>query len=148
METYSVSFSVPFVQGKQRPRFDTRSMRTYTPNDTKKAEKQIRVAYEGASLREYGRVVKAPKGVPVTVSMRFYKKAPKSWPAYLPDWIKPKIPFVVKIDVDNGIKCGLDSLNGIAWHDDAQVVLMLAQKMDRAGVTQDHTDFIISWEDE
>lgn len=140
-----MSFSVPFVRGKQRPRFDTRSMRTYTPNDTKKAEKQIRVAYEGASLREYGRVVKAPKGVPVTLRVDCYKKQPKSMPAYVPKWLRPRIPDTTKPDWDNVGKLS-DALNGIAWDDDTQVTDAKVSKHDRNGVTSDHMDITVTFE--
>ena len=146
MARYEVEFEVEFLMGKQRPRFDPRTKRAYTPSETKDAEYQVGVAYKGASIRRYGRVVRAPRGVPVHVKMDFYKKGPKSFPRNLPKWLKPIIPFVVKIDIDNGAKCVLDGLNGIAWYDDAQVVTLFARKQDRNGVTYDHADVMVVWE--
>ncbi len=142
MTDYLIEFSVPFVQGKGRPRF-TKGGRAYTPKATKDAEKAIAIAYEGASIRKYGRVMCAPEGVPVKVEMRFRKQAPKSWPKSVPKWLKPNLPFVQKIDVDNGVKCGLDGLNKVAYVDDAQVTAIVAVKEDRHDETS--TNISVSW---
>lgn len=32
-----------------------------------------------------------------------------------------------RVDIDNAIKAALDALNGIAWHDDKQVVRLVAE---------------------
>ncbi len=143
MTDYQVEFSVPFVQGKGRPRF-TRGGQAYTPKATRDAEKKIADAYKGASIRKYGRVVKAPEGVPVKVTLDIYKAPPKSWPKNIPKWLKPNLPFVQKIDADNALK-EIDSINDIAWHDDAQVVEAHVIKHDRLKGTETRMEFTISW---
>ncbi len=141
---YLVEFSVPFVQGKGRPRF-TKSGRAYTPKATADAERAIAIAYQGASIRRYGKVVSAPEGVPVAFRVDAYKAPPKSWPKGVPKWLKPNLPFVQKPDGDNLSKLK-DSLNGIAWHDDAQVVNEQVIKHERTKGTETRMEFKVMWE--
>ena len=144
MTLYEVRFTVDFLQGKQRPRFSRRTGRAYTPKETEDAERQIGIAYKGASIRKYGRVVSAPRGVPVAVQVDCYKREPKTIPEYVLEWLLPRIPFVVAGDADNYLK-EIDGLNGIAWHDDAQVTAAHVYKHDRNGVTHDHMDFTVQF---
>ena len=74
-----------------------------------------------------------------------YKKEPKEYPGYLPKWIYPRIPFVVKPDDDNISKIK-DSLNGVAWDDDSQVTASHTFKRDRNGVTHDRTEITIQFD--
>lgn len=145
MTRYEVEFSVDFLQGKQRPRFDPRTKKAYTPMETKDAEYQIGVAYKGASIRKYGRVVKAPKGVPVAFRIEAYKTEPKKRPDYLPDWLGDRIPFVVPPDDDNLSKIK-DGLNKVAWDDDAQVIASHTFKRDRNGVRHDRMDITVQFD--
>lgn len=142
MVDYVIEFSVPFAFGKGRPRWGRG--RTYTPKATKDAEKKIADAYRGASIRKYGKVVSAPKKVPVTFRVDVYKEPPMSWPPDVPKWLKPNLPFVVTPDSDNSSKLK-DGLNGVAWHDDAQVVDDHVIKHDRLKGTETRMDFTISW---
>jgi len=144
MTRYTVEFSVDFLQGKQRPRFG--GGRAYTPKETKDAERRIGIAYKGASIRRYGRVVSAPRGVPVAMRIDCYTKAPKSWPSYLPKWLKPRMPFVTKPDASNVLKAVEDGLNGIAYHDDSQIIATHAYKHDRDEGTTDRTDVVVTWD--
>ncbi len=146
MSKYSIEFSVDWVHGWQRAGTNMKTKKHFTQERTRNDETEIGIKYSGASIRKYGHVVMAPRGVPVHVKMDFYKKEPKSFPRNLPKWLKPIIPFVVKIDIDNGAKCVLDGLNGVGWYDDAQVVTLFARKQDRNGVTYDHTDVTVVWE--
>lgn len=143
MTRYTVEFSVDFLQGKQRPRFG--GGRAYTPKETKDAELRIGTAYKGASIRRYGRVVKAPQGVPVAVMVECYKPEPKAFPSYIPKWLRPRIPFVVKGDSDNYLKI-IDGLNSIAWDDDAQVTAAHVFKRDRNGVMSERMDFTVQFD--
>lgn len=44
-------------------------------------------------------------------------------------WPKEELPFPDKQpDVDNIVKIVLDALNGLAWHDDAQVTFLAVSK--------------------
>lgn len=145
MRKYEITFSVPFVHGWQRA--GTRSGMHYKPKRTRSDERQIAIAYQGASLRKYGRVVAAPRYVPVSVKVDAYAPAPKRWPNQLPAWLKPRVPFVKKPDVDNVLKL-FDGLNGVAWYDDAQVTDVRAIKHDRTPTTDERTEYVISWEQE
>jgi len=147
MTRYTIEFSVDFLMGKQRPRFNGRSRAAYTPSETVEAEYQIGVAYRAASIRRYGRVVRAPRGVPVAVRVDCFKKAPKSMPEYVPKWLRPRIPDTTKPDWDNsGGKLVSDALNGIAWDDDAQVTAGHVFKHDRNGVKHDRMDIAVQFD--
>lgn len=104
---------------KGRPRM-TRAGHTYTPKATADFERKV---------REYvGLFVKSPLLGPLAVKMEFVLVPPKmskkrTQQAYdgliLPD----KRP-----DLDNYEKGLLDSLNGVAYNDDAQIVKLGASK--------------------
>lgn len=146
MTRYDIRFSVDFLQGKQRHR-TTKGGHSYTPKETVEAERQIAIAYKGASIRKYGRVVTAPKGVPVAVQVDCYKREPKAMPDYVPRWLRPRIPDTTKPDWDNsGGKLVSDALNGVAYHDDSQVTAGHVYKHDRNGVAHDHMDVIIQFD--
>lgn len=110
-------------KGKARPRFDSRNGRTYTPADTKNYEKQIVAAYR----QKYPRIafpdealdlrIKAFFGVPKSDSK---KKAAQK----LAHIIRP----TKKPDMDNIVKIVADALNGVAYHDDAQIVDCMVRK--------------------
>ena len=103
-------------QGKARPRFTRRGI-AYTPTKTKQAEDIIREAW----LVQSG--FKFEQGTPLKVSLVGGYPIPKSISKkqralMLDGLIRP----TVKPDLDNFAKLVLDSLNGYAYHDDAQVV--------------------------
>lgn len=101
---------------KGRPRF-TRTGRAYTPKKTREASKfmvQQLVELKSESIE---------KGVPLGVYMRFYCKRPKKLGK------GDAVLKLTKPDVDNYIKLVLDACNdALIWHDDSQVVEVLAQK--------------------
>ena len=75
---------------------------------------------------------------PLSVSLTFYRPVQKSISQSererrLSNESKP----VVKPDTDNYIKSTLDALNGILWHDDAQIVKITGEKRysDRPKIT-------------
>lgn len=63
----------------------------------------------------------AEKHVPVTVALRFYFRKP-------PSVSKKRTHMVVKPDIDKTVRAVFDSLKGIFWHDDAQVVSLYTSK--------------------
>lgn len=136
-----VKFAVPFVAGKQRPRV-LRNGRTYTPTQTREAEAAIANAYRHASKQRYGSVIVAPKREPVTVLIVTERPLPPSRPkrvvveadTFTPDW-------------DNVAKL-CDGLNGIAWHDDAQVTAACVIKRPRRRNSNKSTTITVSWGDE
>lgn len=114
------SISVPMekIMGKQRPRMNTRTRRTYTPSDTKRAESAIRKAFTD----KYGMTFSTWDGIVIAhiVSYRpLFKSNPKYWEGRAdlgkPDW-------------DNIGKLACDALNGIAYVDDSQIEKGITEK--------------------
>ena len=54
---------------------------------------------------------------------------------------------VYKPDVDNICKLILDALNGVAWHDDTQVISIEAFKCDRERDIDERTDINLQIQD-
>lgn len=138
------TFTVPFVRGKQRPRFFRRGKHTgtFTPKETAQAMYDVATAYRGASLRKHGEVLQAPKGVAVTIAITTMRPLPKS---------RPKRVFrerdVYKPDADNTAKLILDGLNGVAWEDDTQVTDLHVHKYDRMRDVHPQTRVLVMWEE-
>lgn len=108
------------IVGKLRPRF-TRSGCTYTPAKTRKAEMAVRDEFRkvcGERWAKFGGPVK----VSISYSRQLAKSNPKFW-AFRQDLGKP--------DLDNVAKLVLDSLNGLAYADDSQVVEIRMAKCER-----------------
>lgn len=136
-----VDFAVPFVAGKQRPRV-LRNGGAFTPKKTREAETAIAEAYRAASNDRYGRVLVAPKHEPVSVVITTERPLPTSRPKHLksePDTYTP--------DWDNIAKL-CDGLNGVAWHDDAQVTTACVIKRPRRRNVSQTTSITVSWGDE
>lgn len=119
--TDSISFCVRGEpKGKGRPRF-TRSGHAYTPKDTIGYENRIRQAYHTAGnpmmMGDIGMEIKAYYGIPKSRSNRI--KA---------EMAEGKIRPTKKPDADNVIKVIADALNGIAYHDDSQIVEVQLEK--------------------
>jgi Holliday junction resolvase RusA-like endonuclease len=124
-------------QGKARPRF-TRQGHTYTPSNTKAYETMIKTAF----LQNFSKngfqfpIFEGINGVAVDIVAYF--EIPKSWSkkkraAAIEGRLRP----TVKPDTDNIAKIVLDSLNGLAYDDDKQVVQCFVSKWygDTAGVS-------------
>ena len=94
-------------QPKQRPRFS--NGRVYTPTQTKSYE-----ALVGWKCREVYK--QPPTDKPVTVALEINLALPKTTKNRIGDWC------MKNQDIDNIGKVILDSLNGIAYLDDKQVV--------------------------
>ena len=109
--------------GKQRPKFARRGKftTTYTPSETVKYEKQVKIAY---NKENRGVVLEGPvqvniKGVfpiPKSVSKKKYKELINS-------------PHTKKPDCDNLAKIILDPLNKLAYNDDGQVARLYVDKI-------------------
>jgi Holliday junction resolvase RusA-like endonuclease len=141
-----VTFSVPFVQGKMRPRFFRRGRHTgtYTPEETKQAMADIAQAYKDAALGKCCHVPKASSGTSVTVAITTAKPLPQSRPKRVvreSDTYKP--------DADNTAKLVLDGLNGVAWDDDTQVTQLHVFKLDRSRFRdRPVTHVMVMWKEE
>ncbi len=113
LETTSIKFTIPMSPtAKGRPKFTKRGF-TYTPAKTKAAEKFIRAFVSGYP--------KFAPGLPLAMSIDFYLSKPKS--------VGKKREFpTTRPDIDNYVKLMFDSLDGILFHDDAQIINLLASK--------------------
>lgn len=110
-------------QGKARPRFSRRSGHTYTPQKTVDYESRIREAFLEAGGE------KLERNCYVSVSVTAYFPIPQSWPKIKRAWAEERIIEPgVKPDADNILKAVLDALNGVAYEDDSQVILVKVWK--------------------
>lgn len=121
----TLSFQIPGEpQGKGRPRFSRATGRTYTPDKT--------AAYENLVKAEYERQCKGKRfGDDEYVDLRIY--AYYGIPKSASKRKQTKMQFgeirpTKKPDMDNVVKVIADSLNGIAYKDDTQIVDSMVRK--------------------
>lgn len=100
------------IVGKERHRTDPRTGRNYTPKQTRLAEEAVRKAYR-AEHEDHGDF----DGI-VTVAIETFRPLAKSNPKY---WAGRA--DLGKPDWDNIGKLVCDALNGVAYTDDAHVVM-------------------------
>ena len=125
-----IEFTIPGEpRGKSRPRvvrLKNGASTSYTPDKT--------VAYEDLARQRFRQQWpsaelpfpdKTPVCVMITACFSIPKSASKKARAAMTEGL---ISPTKKPDVDNVIKIVLDALNGFAWHDDAQVVLLQVTK--------------------
>ena len=120
-----IAFEVPGpIRGKARPRV-TRAGITYTPKETAQYENLVKLCFrEAAAAHEVELFEK-----PVRAQLEVYYEIPTSTTksrrgAMMMDRLYP----TKKPDADNIAKIVLDSLNGIAYKDDSQVVELMVNK--------------------
>lgn len=118
-------FKIPGkAQAKQRPRMG-RSGIVYTPKETLVYENYVKMCYSDYANQfgwlPYENQVRAEIEVLVAVPKSDSKTKKK---AKIEGVIRP----TVKPDCDNLAKSILDSLNGLAYHDDKQVVELVVKK--------------------
>lgn len=118
-------FEVPGEpRGKGRPRF-TKDGHAHTDSETRSYEKKI-MAYYRQQLKNFRWDDSAYISVEITAVYPIPKSTTKaSLAAIQAGRILPKR----KPDIDNVIKIVLDSLNGYAYKDDAQVVMVSGRKI-------------------
>jgi Holliday junction resolvase RusA-like endonuclease len=105
-------------KAKGRPRM-TRSGYAYTPKDTKRYEKEIADLYKGPFFED---------GM-LKMSLRFTKEGTEMLIERL--GLNKKVAQPVSRltgDVDNYAKSLLDALNGVAYSDDKQIVVLYLEK--------------------
>ncbi|MEG0667829.1 MAG: RusA family crossover junction endodeoxyribonuclease [Clostridium sp.] len=109
------------VKGKARPRFNTKTGRAYSTDDTISYENWIRWCYRH-SCNDF-------IDGPIRATIKCFMEIPKSYSKKKIKAIEEDKLFPTKKpDVDNIAKIVLDSLNGIAYKDDAQVVELVVLK--------------------
>lgn len=112
-------------RAKARPRFNSNSKKAYTPKETIQYEDFIRLTYK----QQHREKEPFHQGVPLVVTIEAYYKIPKRANKADKEQMEQKgICPTKKPDVDNVVKIILDSLNGIAYHDDSQVVELKVNK--------------------
>ena len=120
-----IAFTVPGkAVGKQRPRFSRTctGVRTYTPRKTADYERLVRESYMAAGGKKLEGAISA--------TIYGYFEPPKSISKKQREqMLKGDISYIKKIDSDNLAKSILDALNGVAYDDDAQVCLLIVQKL-------------------
>lgn len=106
------------IRGKGRPRFVRATGRTYTPKETASYENLLAwTAQQSMGTRD-----PIVAGVPVAVAVEAVFAVPASWGARKRSQALEGLFWPTKKpDADNILKM-LDALNGIVWHDDAQIV--------------------------
>lgn len=111
-------------QGKGRPRF-TRIGKPYTPENTASYEEKVRLAYWEQCGMEM-----AAAGIPLTLEITAVFGVPERFSkAVRLKMLAWEIRPTKRPDADNIAKIVADALNGVAWHDDAQVVNMAVSKV-------------------
>lgn len=107
----------PVAKGRHRM---TRSGIAYTPAKTRKWEADARMV---ARVEMAGR---PPLTGALMCEIMVVFQAPKSWPK----WKRAcgYVHHTARPDLDNVVKAAKDSMNGIVWLDDAQVVELWASK--------------------
>lgn len=108
------------IKGKARPRVTKKGF-TFTPGDTVAYENWVKLCYK----EQDGRKIEGPIRAVITA----YYKIPKSYNKRRVQAIREGIEHPLKKpDADNIGKIILDSLNGMAYEDDAQVVVLMVVK--------------------
>ena len=111
-------------KGKGRPRF-TRSGHAYTPESTASYENLVKVCF----AQKYHGTQPIPHGVPVKAHITAFFPIPKSVSkSRAADMERGFLLPTKPPDTDNLAKIVLDALNGLAYHDDAQIVRLTVQK--------------------
>jgi len=119
----TVQFTVPGKPtGKQRPRFNSKTRTTYTPEETLSYEEDVQRAYRMATK------AKMLKGNIKAEIVAYYPIPKSTSKKQRADMIEGFLLPTKKPDTDNIAKIILDSLNGIAYDDDSQVVSLLVLK--------------------
>lgn len=109
------------IRGKQRPRFNTKTGRAFTSNQTINYENWVKQCYIEQSNKLLQGAIRA--------RIEIYYSVPKSYSKRKIEAIKDGTDYPIKKpDCDNVVKIVLDSLNKIAYDDDKQVVELTVLK--------------------
>jgi Holliday junction resolvase RusA-like endonuclease len=113
----TVKFTIPGKpQGKARPRVTVHG--TYTPKPTKDYENLVRAEY----LRQTNGA-KFPAGAALGMYIMAYYPIPKGTSRAKRRAMEECVIYpIARPDIDNIFKAVADALNGVAYHDDAQIV--------------------------
>lgn len=107
--------------GKQRPKINTYTKRAYTPKKTRDYEETIKQTF----INKYKNLEISTKKMKARITAFF--EIPKSYSLKKKRMLLGQA-YSHKPDADNIAKMILDSLNGLAYKDDAQIVVLEVQK--------------------
>lgn len=110
--------------GKQRPKFARvgNYTRTYTPKETINYETFVKMSYRQVCDKYYGEE-------PLSIHIQAYYKVPTSYSNKKREMcLSGEIKPTTKPDADNIAKIICDSLNGVAYADDKQIVKLVVEK--------------------
>lgn len=112
--------------GKARPRFDTRTGRTYTPTATVNAEQAIRAAWQdqGEPRLPDEYAVGLDLLIVVERPQCHYRRDGK----LTAEGLRHPVPRNRKPDIDNAVKLVCDALNGRAYRDDVMIADLTARR--------------------
>lgn len=111
-------------QGKARPRVNTFTKRAYTPQKTLDYEEQVKQAF----IWRYGNI--EPLECPLQACIYAIFEVPKSYSKKKrAEILEKEFVYTKRPDGDNIAKIVLDSLNGLAFKDDAQVADLRVVKL-------------------
>lgn len=137
----SITFIIPGQpKGKQRPKVTVQGSyaHAYTPKETANYENYVRVMYQINKDRVF---LEGAIKAEITAYFPIPKSTGKKNRALMLAGI---VKYTKKVDCDNLAKIVLDSLNGIAYKDDAQVYELFVKKLydekPRVVVTLTETD--------
>lgn len=112
---------------KQRPRFDPRTKRTYTPPSNVVSENDVRAVWrEAGEPRIEDETAIALELTVVVVRPAGHSKRDGSLSA---EGLRHPVPRNKKPDLDNAIKLVMDALNSRAYRDDVQVARISAWRV-------------------
>ena len=120
-----IEFEIPGKPvGKQRPRMNTYTGRAYTPTKTVNYETLVKYTFvnEFRNFRPFEDRVKAK----ITAIFEVPKSYSNKKRTML---LNTKCSYTHKPDTDNIAKIVLDSLNGLAYKDDAQITKLEVEKL-------------------
>lgn len=145
-ERQSIIFRIDGVMGQPRPRFTTVNglPKAYTSTEATIYREQAAFAFSTAARRSrISTPVNAdPRGIEVQICASM--SCPKSMTKKQREMADRKsMRPTKKPDADNIAKIILDSLNGIAWNDDASVTTLAVTKCYTS--ESDHVDVMVRW---
>lgn len=120
------------IRGQARPRVTRNGKHTYKVKEDVNWERKIREAFINSGGRSFG-------NAPIALAVISHRALPKSTPKKI-----TQQSDVCKPDASNILKSVEDALNGIAYHDDRQIVCPIPLKMPRKREELEFLDIIIT----
>lgn len=117
--------------GKGRPKFARQGnyVKAYTPEKTASYENLVKLEYQRQATADKKALFGFNEDAPLMLEIRAYFKIPKSTSKKRKALMEEgKIRPTKKPDIDNVFKVIADSLNGIAYKDDSQIISGMVSK--------------------